>query len=647
MMNPLNNIAVLFCCWLAWQGTATADDVAYRKAMAQSVRAAADHVLPSVVRVEVIGTSGEVKGEVEQDAPTSGLIVSDSGEILVSSIVMRRPSATILVVLPDGSRSAATLVAQDHHRDLVLLKIKTDAKLQPVDLSAPTDTPIGATTIAVGRYGSKQSPMVSTGILSAKGRLDGIAIQTDARVTPAMYGGPLIDLYGNVLGVLIPAVAEGGAEDATSWYDSGIAFAIPSDVIAKKLQRLRDGKDIKKGIIGIVAASKDTNDTDTSIAAVRTRSAAELAGVRAGDVVLSVQGTPVTRYQQIRQVLGSYDAEETITLKVKRGDQELDIDVVLTDSIPPLQPQRLGVAISENRSDDDNYRLIIDAIIPGTAADGLLKLGDQITKFDGQDVDSLSSLRRKFISADPDRKVKLEFSRDSNLETREIDLSDVAGPVIESLPANWQVDDKEWETSEIKLPDSANVAAYVAPPVADGEALTKDLGLMVLLLEPGKEKPIDAVKSWQPSAKALGVVVCAIASEDASRWQPKELEVVANFASAMLKKAPIDSNAVAVTSMGAVTGTKASAADSMALAVAFSQSERFFGVAVAAESRPPAVRLRQNEPSTSLQIFMPTSTKDELPTWSAAVEQAGYPIILGGNAKDKDVLRWVRLLQTL
>ncbi len=228
-----------------------------------------------------------MQGEVEQDAPTSGVVIDKSGFILASSIVVRRAAASILVVLPDGSRHAAKVIARDHHRDLVLLKIKTEKELFAIDLSAKVEMRIGQTTIAVGRYGSDASPMVSRGVLSAIERLDGIAIQTDARVSPTFYGGPLIDLYGNVLGILIPAVAEGGAEDATSWYDSGIAFAIPADVIARKIDRLKAGEDVKKGLIGIVAKSQDPYKDVTEIAAVRTRSPAEAAGIKAGDKVLT------------------------------------------------------------------------------------------------------------------------------------------------------------------------------------------------------------------------------------------------------------------------------------------------------------------------------------------------------------------------
>ena len=105
---------------------ARSDDLAYRVAMAKAVRTAAERFLPSIVTVEIIGAATGGGGEVEQDAPTSGVIVDDEGYVIASSIVLRRPSASLLVALPDKSRHVAKVVARDHHRDLVLLKIKTD-----------------------------------------------------------------------------------------------------------------------------------------------------------------------------------------------------------------------------------------------------------------------------------------------------------------------------------------------------------------------------------------------------------------------------------------------------------------------------------------------------------------------------------------
>ena len=384
---------------------ATADDVAYRQAMASAVRTASERVLPSLVTIEVIGTAGTVKGEVAQDAPTSGIIVGQADgtvEILASSIVLRQPAATILVVLPDGSRHAASLVARDNHRDLVLLKIETENSVTAVEFPDQITLPVGSTTIAMGRYGNHQSPMVSSGILSAIGRLDGIAIQTDARVSPAMYGGPLIDLYGNFLGTIIPAVAAGGAEDSTSWYDSGIAFAIPSDIIAKKLNRLRQGQDINKGLIGIVAGSRDPNEADTTIAAVRVRSPAEAAGIKAGDTVKSVDGKAVRRQQEIKQALGSRDAGESVAIVVTRDEEELTFNVTLADTIEPLKPQRMGIVVSQEQTGEEEAQsVIVDAIVPGSPADGVLQVGDVIEKLGEIEVRDAERLRRQLITAEP------------------------------------------------------------------------------------------------------------------------------------------------------------------------------------------------------------------------------------------------------
>jgi hypothetical protein len=148
-------------------------------------------------------------------------------------------------------------------------------------------------------------------------------------------------------------------------------------------------------------------------------------------------------------------------------------------------------------------------------------------------------------------------------------------------------------------------------------------------------------------AKQAGVVVCAIAAEETRRWQPKEIEVVGSFAAAVLKKAPIDPSSVAVAASGALSGGKADASDSMALAVAISKSSTFFGVAVSPETRPPAVRLRENEPAASLQLLLPVDSPDDMPNWAAALQKAGYPIVRGGELDGLSLLRWVRLLQAI
>ncbi len=634
-----------------------ADDADFRTLMAEAIRAAAGRVLPSVVTIEIIGASGAANGDVEQDAPTSGVIIDDQGFIIGSSIVVRKPSASILIVLPDGTRHAAKVVARDYHRDLVLLKIDTDKPLTAIEFPSELDLRIGETTIAVGRYGFDASPMVSSGVLSGTDRLDGIALQTDARVSPALYGGPLIDLSGNVLGVLIPAVAEGGAEDATSWYDSGIAFAIPSAVLKRKLDRLRRGEDIKKGLIGIIAKSKDPYENETEIAAVRNRSPADAAGIKPGDKVIAVDGKPVRRHQEIRQVLGSFDAGEAIRIKLERDGSEQDVEVTLTDTIPPLEPQRLGlIAIEQQRSDerqpDDKEKseevksvVVVDSLLPGSAAERSLQVGDIITRIGETELNDIESFRRRMISAEPQQAIKVTYQREGVEGSAEVMPTSIAGKIVRAVPQSWQgaVPD-DWSVETFKLPEMSNAAAVISPKKVDD---LRQLGLLVLLLNPGEGAPEEVLKKWNQAAPEAGVVVCAIAPENNGRWQPKELDVVSRFAAAVLKKAPIEESAVAVAAAGALAGGKAEAADSMALAVAVSQSNRFFGVAISPETRPPAIRVGENEASASLQVLLPITSSDDLPTWAVPLEQSGYPIVLGGDVDRSTLLSWVRLLQAI
>src|SRR6185369_7287390 len=98
----------------------------------------------------------------------------------------------------------ARLIARDEARKLVLLKIETPKKL-PIPVAAPeSEAIVGHWTVAVGRTFDAVSPNISVGILSAVHRIWGRALQTDAKISASNYGGPLVDLQGRVLGVLVP-----------------------------------------------------------------------------------------------------------------------------------------------------------------------------------------------------------------------------------------------------------------------------------------------------------------------------------------------------------------------------------------------------------------------------------------------------------
>jgi S1-C subfamily serine protease len=635
--------------------------------MAQAVRRAAERVLPSVVSIDVIGVAevaagGNQTSEVSQDAPSCGIVVDAKGFIIASDIIVRRPSASILVVLQDQTRLAAKIVARDYHRGLVMLRVQSDSPLVPIQLPDSVGTPVGSTVVAVGRYGGDRSPMVSSGILSATERLEGTMLQSDARVSPSFYGGPLVDLYGNAIGVVVPAVAEGGAPDDTSWYDSGIAFAVPTPVVNRKLTRLMDGKDIRKGLIGIVPKTKDPYADGTELAAVRNRSPAEKAGIKSGDSVQSVAGKTVRMFQEIKQALGPFDAGEEIELKVKRDGNTRSVSVTLAESIPPLQPQRLGVWLGEETDDSgtvegaeepggedqvsDRSRVTVRAVVPGTAADGKLLPGDVINRINETEVTDLATISRSMITAVPDDELAISVQRGDETVEVKMTPTPIAGPMLEETIDQWSDRplENKWDVQKLRLPDVPNLAAYVAP---DPEQVTDDEGiaLLVLLLPPENRDPEDALKSWREVAGRYGVVVCAVCSEDEKRWQQKEIDVVSRMATLLSQRVPISVTALAAT--GTVKDVEASAADSMVIAIALSDRKNFAGVALSEEAKPPAVRLRENEPDRALEILVPIDSISDGPTWLTPIAAAGYPVSLGGEITPADLLRWARLLQTI
>ena len=198
-------------------------------------------------------------------------------------------------------------------------------------LSVPSATPkkeirIGQWALALGRtWASLDSlPSVSVGIVSALGRIYGKAIQTDAKVSPVNYGGPLVDLEGRVMGVLVPASPRGQDETAGyEWYDSGIGFAIPLEDIQAVLPRLKQGQDLHKGQLGVSLQSQDIYGAKPVIVNIATDSAAQRAGIKAGDILTEINGVPVVRQAQILHVLGDKYEGDTVSVKVLRDKEEV------------------------------------------------------------------------------------------------------------------------------------------------------------------------------------------------------------------------------------------------------------------------------------------------------------------------------------
>ncbi|EMI42995.1 S1C family serine protease [Rhodopirellula sp. SWK7] len=635
----------------------------YQRAVSERVRSVADKALPSVVGIEVIGAL-QSDGEVRQDAPTSGLVIDREGYVLASSWVTRGASASIIVTLGTGERFPARVVAEDEHRELTLLKIDPkDTELQPISLepldasgNATSIPPIGATLLAIARYGESNVPMISTGVLSAVDRLDGTAVQSDVRISPVFYGGPLLDLRGHLIGVLIPAVGENGAEDPTEWYDSGIAFAIPADVIAEKLERLRNGETIRSGLLGLVVGGSDPYAPGTNLAAVRKRSPADKAGLQAGDKLLKVGGRVVRRRQEVKLALGRFDSGEEVTIEYERDGKSQTTVATLAETIEPLRPQYIGITSDGGR---------ITSILPQSPADGVLKVGDKLNSLDDTPIEDESALRQRLWSADPATPIRLAIERESDTTlSKEITPASWAGPLDQlhldemmQKEADSLVKEETWTSTTLRLPDIVNEALLWHPPLetdaevnTDEETPVAPTALAICLLPPSQRDLEEEIKRWKNVARQTRVAICLIASEDEERWQLSEIDAVSKLTTAAIKRSGADPHAVSVIGVGVLSGqtaeqTKASGpGDSMALAVSLSTDNLYGGVAIPANTKPPAVRLRRDAPMRLLRVLVSSPPNDELPSWTETLGRLGCPVQTTGDMDREGLMNWCRSL---
>ncbi|WDQ18647.1 PDZ domain-containing protein [Rhodopirellula sp. P2] len=632
----------------------------YQNVLAKAVRGVAQDALPAVVTIEVIGVM-QADGEVRQDAPTSGVVIDEMGHVLTSSWVTGGDSASIIVNTPSGKRYPATVVAQDEHRDLVLLKVSSsDETWQPIEFPATDQTidQVGETMVAVARYGEANTPMVSTGILSAVGRLDGTAIQTDARISPAFYGGPLIDLKGHFRGIVIPAVGEGGAEESTAWYDSGIAFAIPSSIIAEKLDQLRRGNNIQQGLLGFVVAGSDPYAEGTELSVVRKRSPADKAGLKVGDQVQTIGGQKVTRRQEIKLALGQFDAGDDVEITYQRDGKSLSTIATMVATIPPLQPQFIGLIATDEVMPESNEAdsVVVQSVWDQSPADGVLKPNDRLIQLDGSPILNTNALRQRLWASEPETAMELTIEREGKTQTVSIDPLTLDGP-LDRIQAHQTSDNSaadDWNVETLQLPDITNTAAIWFPqPAADAatasdETPSTPLALAIVLAPPKDRDPSTMLDPWKDLARQHRVAVCVICSDADDQWRPNEIDAITKLTAASLKQSGASPSAVSLIGGGAFTmGEKANPADSMALGASLSTENVFSGVAISNETEPPAIRIRKDGPPRLLRVLIPSPPNSEMPFWAATLRRIGCPLQTTLTLNRDLCLQWTRSLLTM
>lgn len=314
---------------------APADVLAGEMLAPKAFRAAVEQVMPSVVTIESFGgLTGTQKGAIggirrPGDGPTTGLIISSDGFVVTSTFNFIRQQPVITVVTSDGTRHVAEMLGRDETRKLCILKIRNAENLPTPEIAPRDKLRVGQWAISVGVGFGDTEPAISAGIISARNRISGRAEQTDANISPANYGGPLIDIQGRVIGICVPLSPQSQETGAgVEWYDSGIGFVVPLDGADKVLTAMKEGKTVLPAQLG-VQIEAGGKEGGVLVKKVQPDSAADKAGMKDGDRIVKFGDEEITDDAHLRRLVGGHVAGDEIVVVVKREGMDVKLDVTL------------------------------------------------------------------------------------------------------------------------------------------------------------------------------------------------------------------------------------------------------------------------------------------------------------------------------
>ena len=503
---------------------------------------------PSIVQIQTIGGLDVVGELIAGTGPTTGVIVSPDGEIITSSFNFVAKPSSVIVTLGDGRKFPADVLASDLVRQVTLIKIK-QAGLVPLVPAPRRELQVGQWTIALGRTYDIGFPNLSVGILSALHRIWGKAVQTDAKVSPANYGGPLVDLQGRCIGILVPMSPQGDDESiGVEWYDAGIGFAVPLEEILPQLETLRQGKNIRPGRMGVTFEDKGPVSGAAIAKDVRPNSPAELAGMLAEDEVTEANGQPIERIPQLKTVLGPLAAGSVLSLVVKRDGQQVPLSLTLAAEIPPLELPMLGVLPARTQPMDQKG-VTLRHVFPGSPAAGAkLVAGDVIETFNGQAVTTSAQLAAALEKLRVGASVKLAIKRAGGA-TEEVamvltaltpeaplDLAPDTGPVAdkERIPARTGRLDEQ-------LPGTEGRKYWVYVPET---SQPKEYGLVIWMHPAGRTGEAEQLRLWRSACEERGLILAGLLAD--GEWSGADGPLLKAMLQRLLGKYSIDRQRVVI-----------------------------------------------------------------------------------------------------
>lgn len=347
----------------------------------------------------------------------SGFIVGADGVVITNNHVIEGADR-VYVTLDDGRELEATRWEADEASDVAVVFIDTEKPLPFVRLADSSRVELGDWVLAFGNP-FDIGTTATQGIISAKQRQTRLNIrenylQTDAAINPGNSGGPLVNLRGEVIGINTAISSRSGGYD-------GVGFAIPSNMVRWVADQLIESGRVERSFLGVALADPTREERqELGLAArqgvivkdVRSSTPAAKAGIKADDVILSIDGQPVSGGSELAGIVERLAPGRAYDMQIKRDDSVQSIDVVLeampqdffasATRRPSTRPEaslglsvgELNPAIAEQLGIDAESGIVVTDVDPnGSAVDSGLQVGDLIVRVGKQDVSSLGEFR--------------------------------------------------------------------------------------------------------------------------------------------------------------------------------------------------------------------------------------------------------------
>lgn len=283
---------------------------------------------------------------VSSAAAGSGFVITSDGYILTNYHVVDGASS-IKVSFVDGTSYDATLVGGEEENDIAVLKIEATG-LTPVIIGDSDNIKVGEQVVAIGNPLGELTYSMTQGIISARDRSITMQngdvmnmLQTDTAINSGNSGGPLFDMYGQVIGITSAKLSNSGSGSGEATIE-GLGFAIPINDIKEMVQDIiENGYVTGKAYMGITVTTVPETDArrygmsqGALITSVDTASCAAKAGLQKGDIITAIDGKTVVSSAELVEAKKDYRAGDTITLEVDRSGQKLTVTLTFDEDTP-------------------------------------------------------------------------------------------------------------------------------------------------------------------------------------------------------------------------------------------------------------------------------------------------------------------------